>query len=62
MKNMDKTVMKTNQRLKNYCSQNDVVYISNTNKKEDCLGVKKLQLNRKSKRFAKNLVKYLNKM
>ena len=47
--------------MKNYCRQKDINYIENANINEDCLGVKKLHLNRKGNScFAKNLLKYLN--
>ena len=56
-KDIDKSVAETNQRLKNYCRQKDVTYIENASINEDCLGVKKLHLNRKGNNcFAKNLL------
>ena len=42
-KGIDKNVIKTNARLENYCSQENLDYIENTNIKEEHLGVKKLQ-------------------
>ena len=55
-KGIDKNL--TNQRLKNYCRQKDINYIENTNTNEDCLGVKKLHLNRKGNScFAKSFLK-----
>ena len=48
-------------RLKNYRPQKDVNRIENANINKDCLGVKKLHLNRKSNSCsAKNLLKYLH--
>lgn len=38
---MGKNVTETNHRLKNYCKQNDLIYIDNANINEVCLGVKK---------------------
>ena len=47
--------------MKNYCRQRDINYIENANLNEDCLGVKKLHLNRKGNScFAKNVLKSLN--
>ena len=42
-KGIDKNVIKTNARLENYCSQENLDYIENTNIKEEHLGVKKPQ-------------------
>ena len=59
-KDIDKKVVKTNQKLKNYCRQKDINYIENRNINEDCLGVKKLLLYRKGNScFAENILKYL---
>ena len=41
-KGIDKNVVETNARLKNYCSQKKLDYIENTNIQEEYLGVKKL--------------------
>ena len=38
---MGTNVTETNHRLKNYCKQNDIVYIDNANKNEVHLGVEK---------------------
>ena len=46
-KGIDKKLTETNQRLKNFCRQKDINYIENAKINEDCIGVKKLQLNRK---------------
>ena len=60
-KTLTKKITETNQRLKNYCRQKDINYIGNANIIEDCLGAKKLYLNRKGNScFVKNLLKYLN--
>ena len=58
---MDKAVTETGQKLKNYCSQKNTVYIDNTNINEHCLGVENIHLNRKGNNcFAKKILKYLN--
>ena len=60
-KNLDKNVAETNKRLRNYCRQNNIKYIDNSNITQDSLRVKKLLLNRKlTAFFAKKLLKYLN--
>ena len=41
-KGIDKNVLETNARLKNYCSQKKLDCIENTNIKEEYSGVKKL--------------------
>ena len=43
-KNSDKNVNETNNRLRNYFRQKDIVYIDNSNITEDSLEVKKLYL------------------
>ena len=44
---IDRNVVATNARPKNYCSQKKLDYIENTNIKEEHLGVKKLHLNKR---------------
>ena len=59
--NLFKNVTKTNKRLRNYCRQNDIHYIDNSDITEDSLGVKKLHFHcRGISFFVKNLLKYLN--
>ena len=59
-KNIDKKVAEVNSRLKNYCNQENIEYIGNSNIKEDHLGVKKLHLNKKGNSvLANNFLKYL---
>ena len=48
-KGIDKNVVETNARLKNYCSQKKLNQIENTNIKEERLGVKKVHLNKRGK-------------
>ena len=50
-KNLDKNVAETNKRLRNYCRQNNIKYIDNSNITQDSLRVKKLLLNRKLTAF-----------
>ena len=60
-KYLDKNVIETDKRLRNYCRQKDIDYIDNNNMKKVWLGVMKLHLNCKSNSFlAKTLLKYLN--
>ena len=62
-KDTEKKVAGTNQRLHKYCRQKNISYIENTNISKDCLGVKKLHLNRKGNSCSdKNLLKYLSKV
>ena len=59
-KDIDKNVVETNARLKNYCSQKKLDYIENTNIKEEHLGVKKLHLNKRGNSLlATNFLRYL---
>ena len=59
-KNLDRNVTETNKRLRNYCCQEDIDYVDNSDITEDSLGVKRLHLNSKGNSFfAKNLLKYL---
>ena len=59
-KGIDKNVVETNARLKNYCSQKKLNYIENTNIKEEHLGVKKLHLNKRDNSLlATNFLRYL---
>ena len=59
-KGIDKNVVETNARLKNYCSQKKLDYIENTNIKEEHLGVKKLHLNKRGNSlFVTNFFRYL---
>ena len=59
-KGIDKIVVETNARLKNYCSQKKLDYIENTNIKEEHLGVKKLHLNKRGNSLlATNFLRYL---
>ena len=59
-KDIDKNVVETNARLKNYCSQKKLDYIENTNIKEEHLGVKKPHLNKRGNSLlATNFLRYL---
>ena len=59
-KDISKTVQDTNSRLKNYCSQENIDFIQNSNIMEEHLGIKKLHLNKKGNSFlANNFLKYL---
>ena len=59
-KNIDKGVLDTNARLRNFCNQKNIDYIDNTNIKEDHLGNKKLHLNKRgNSAFPQNLLRYL---
>ena len=56
---MEKKVMELNVRLKSFCQDNLIDYISNDNVNESCLGKAKLHLNKKGKSvFARNLIDY----
>ena len=46
-KNLEKSIIETNARLKNYCSQKGLGYIENNGIKEVHLGKKRLHLNKK---------------
>ena len=46
IKNIDKRVLDTNPRLRNFCNQKNIDYIDDTNIKEDHQGNKKLHLNK----------------
>ena len=46
IKNIDKEVLDTNPRLRNFCNQKNIDYIDDTNIKEDHQGNKKLRLNK----------------
>ena len=46
IKNIDKRVLDTNPRLRNFCNQKNIDYIDDTNIKEDHQGNKKLRLNK----------------
>ena len=49
---------KVQHRLKNYCAQTNIDYIENSNIKEEHLGSKKLDLDKRSNAvFSKNLLK-----
>ena len=59
-KNIDKEVLDTNARLKNFCNQKNIDYIDYINFKEDHLGIKKLHLDKRGNSvFAQNLLRYL---
>ena len=59
-KNIDKEVLDTNARLKNFCNQKNIDYIDYINFKEDHLGIKKLRLDKRGNSvFAQNLLRYL---
>ena len=47
IKNIDKEVLDTNLRLRNFCIQKNIDYIDNTNIKEDHQRNKKLHLNKR---------------
>ena len=52
---MDKEVLDTNARLRNFCNEKNIDCNDNTNIKEDHLGIKKHHLNKSSKLvFAQN--------
>ena len=58
---IEKTRADTNSRLKNFCMQKNIDFLSNENIKEEHLGIKKLHLNRKGNSiFAKNLLNCIN--
>ena len=59
-RNTDKQRIDTNARLKNFCNQKNIPLIDNGNIKEEHLGVKKLQLNRRGNSlFAKNILGFI---
>ena len=50
-----------NGRLKNYCAQNDLGYIDNSNIDASMLGKRKLHMNKKGSSFlAKNIINHMN--
>ena len=60
-RNIEKTRADTNSRLKNFCMQKNIDFLSNENIKEEHLGIKKLHRNRKGNSiFAKNLLNCIN--
>ena len=60
IKNIDKEVLDTNLRLRNFCIQKNIDYIDNTNIKEDHQGNKKLHLIKRGNWvLVQNLLKYL---
>ena len=60
IKNIDKEVLDTNLRLRNFCIQKNIDYIDNTNIKEDHQRNKKLHLNKRGNRvLVQNLLRYL---
>ena len=61
-RNVEKSILDTNPRLKIFCMQKDIGFIKNSNVKEYFLGKKKLHLGQRSNSFfAKNLLKYINR-
>ena len=61
-KNLEKNIIETNARLKNYCSQKGLGYIENNGIKEVNLGKKCLHLNKKgNSALAKNLLRYIER-
>ena len=59
--NYDAKVTELNNKLKKFCDENLVDYISHENIEETCLSFKKLHLNKKGNSFlAKNLINYVN--
>ena len=59
-RNTDKQRIDTNARLKNFFNQKNIPLIDNGNIKEEHLGVKKLQLNRRGNSlFAKNILGFI---
>ena len=59
-KNIDKEVLDTNTRLRNFLNQRNIDYIDNTNIKEDHLGNKKFHLNKRGNSvFPQNVLRYL---
>ena len=59
-KNIDKEVLDTNTRLRNFLNQKNIDYIDNTNIKEDYLGNKKFHLNKRGNSvFPQNVLRYL---
>ena len=60
IKNMDKEVLDTDLRLRNFCIQKNIDYIDNANIKEDHQGIKKLHLNKRGNWvLVQNLLRYL---
>ena len=60
IKDIDKEVLDTNPRLRNFCNQKNIDYIDSTSIKEDLQGNKKLHLNKGGHSvLAKNLLRYL---
>ena len=60
IKKIDKEVLDTNPRLRNFCNQNNLDYINNTNIKEHHQGNKELHLNKRGNSvLAQNLLRYL---
>ena len=52
-----------NVKLKSFCEENLIDYLSNDNIDESCLGIKKFHLSRKgSCIFARNLIDYMKKV
>ena len=59
---MEKSIIETNARLKNYCSQKGLGYIEKNGIKEVHLGKKRIHLNIKGNRaLAKNLLSYIER-
>ena len=58
--NLERSRKDVNSRMKNFCQQNGIGYMDNSNITENHFGVKKLHLNSKGNTaFAKNLTKFI---
>ena len=58
---MENKVAKLNNELKSFCDENKTTYLCNNNIDEFCLGIKKLNPNKKGKAFlAKNFIKCIS--
>lgn len=62
-KNVEKSLMDTNNRPKNYCRQKEISYVENSNIEESHLGEKKFHLDKTGKKFfAKYLINYIKNL
>ena len=58
--NINKEVLDTNARLRNFCNQKSIDHINNTNIKENHMSIKKLHINKRDNLvFAQDLLRYL---
>ena len=62
-KDMPKKVNELNAKLKMFCEENLIDFISNDNVDEECLSLKRLHLSKKGNgRFASNLINYIKQL